>query len=126
MGAVDAELPPERARDLPVGPFQGAPNAVLKGLGNALLGVACEAANHAKFVMERTTNEAARVAASRVLSDVALKLYQQAYGQRIATALTIKSQEDLPLWRDLPPHVQAALAELFDQGTPTSHGDEHE
>lgn len=88
-------------------------------MGNALLAVACEAANHAKFVMEQTTNEAARIASSKVLSDIAIKLYQLAYGQRVAlTTTTIKSQEDLPAWDTLPAHVQEALVELFDQQSP--------
>lgn len=84
-------------------------------MGNSLLAVACEAANHAKFVMEQTTSEAARVASSKVLSDIAIKLYQLAYGQRVAVAATIKSQEDLPDWSSLPPEAQAALEALFDR-----------
>ena len=103
----------ERAATLPVATLSGAAPAALKGLGNALLAVACEAANYAKQVMEETSSEAGRLAASKVLSDIAIKLYQQAYGSRVATAVMIKSQEDLPAWDELPPHVQEALAELF-------------
>lgn len=91
-------------------------------MGNALLAVACEAANHAKFVMEQTTNEAARVASSKVLSSIAVKLYELAYGSRVQSTVTVRSQEDLPAWDSLPPHVQEALGELFDK-PPGGQGD---
>src|SRR3990167_9981672 len=108
VGGSDVIIPPAKARDLPVDHLSGSPPATVRAMGNALLAVACEAANHAKFVMEQTTNEAARIASSKVLSDIAIKLYQLAYGQRVAVTTTIKSQEDLPAWDTLPSHVQEA------------------
>lgn len=71
--------------------------------------MAFQAANAAKRILETTTNPAASLAASKILADIAYKGYAMGWGTTAKVDLTVKSQEDLPRWADLPDDVKAAL-----------------